>query len=63
MSDWKPERSFGVLFDNKTKEEGDKKPDLTETINIDGNIRKIAMWYKEARTGAKYYSIKLEDEE
>lgn len=53
----------GVLFDNKYKEEGDRKPDYTGNINVEGKEYKIKSWKNVSRNGNPYISIQLEDPE
>ena len=50
----------GVLFDNKYKEEGDRKPDYTGNINVEGKEYKIKSWKNVSRNGNPYISIQLE---
>jgi len=59
--DWTPEENFGVLFDNKDKQEGDKKPDMKGKINIKGEILDIAFWEKTSKKGSTFYSIKVSE--
>lgn len=48
----------GALF--KAKERAtDKHPEYTGTINIDGREYWLAGWVNEAKSGQKYFSLKV----
>lgn len=54
----------GVLFRNKKKTEGDKRPDYTGRIVVAGVGYWLSAWIKEARdTGQKYMSLSVEEHE
>lgn len=51
----------GVLFRNKNKTEGDKRPEYTGSCEIDRVEYKIAAWVKTSKkTGEKFFSFKFE---
>lgn len=49
----------GVLFRNKDKEEGDKKPDYTGSATIEGVDYFMDAWINTADSGRKYMSVKF----
>ncbi|MFA7176135.1 MAG: hypothetical protein WC114_02710 [Smithellaceae bacterium] len=54
----------GVLFRNKKKEEGDKKPEYTGSCEIAGVEYWISAWVKtSSKTGEKFFSFKFEPKE
>jgi|TARA_R110000803_G_scaffold9824_4_gene30628 uncharacterized protein (DUF736 family) len=48
----------GSLFTNSKKEK-DSQPDYTGTINIDGTLYQISAWNNEAKSGKKYFGLKV----
>ena len=53
----------GVLFHNNYKEEGDRKPDFTGNLNVEGKEYKIKSWKNVSRNGNDYLSLQIEDPE
>lgn len=51
----------GVLFANRSYTEGSKQPRLRGTINVEGKQFEIAAWFRQAASGTKYYSLKVEE--
>ena len=48
----------GSLFTNSKKDK-DTQPDYTGTINIDGTVYQISAWNNEAKSGKKYFGLKV----
>jgi uncharacterized protein (DUF736 family) len=53
----------GTLGKNKKKEPGDKKPDYTGQINIDGVGHWLSGWIRKSQDGESFLSIKAEPKE
>lgn len=51
----------GVLFRDKDKPEGSKKPDYTGKLNVAGKDFRIAGWIKESKSGMKFLSISISE--
>jgi len=51
----------GPFFPNKYKQEGDKKPDYTCNIMVDGETKRLAGWKSETKRGMPYISLKYSD--
>ncbi len=51
----------GVLFRNNEKGEGDKKPDYTGKLNVNGKDFRLAGWIRESKTGTKFLSIAISE--
>lgn len=49
----------GVLFKNSRKEEGDKKPEYTGSLNVDGVEFFLDAWLKTSQNGAKFMSVSV----
>lgn len=49
----------GVLFKNNRKEEGDKKPEYTGSLNVDGVEHFLDAWIKTSQNGAKFMSVSI----
>lgn len=49
----------GVLFKNKRKEEGDKKPEYTGSLNVDGVDYFLDAWLKTSQAGEKFMSVSV----
>lgn len=49
----------GVLFKNNRKEEGDKKPEYTGSLNVDGVEFFLDAWLKTSQNGAKFMSVSV----
>lgn len=49
----------GVLFINDKKTEGDKKPDRTGSLNVDGVEYFLDAWLKVGKSGAKFMSVSV----
>jgi hypothetical protein len=49
----------GSLFTNSKKNK-DTQPDYTGTINIDGTLYQISAWKNEAKSGKKYFGLKVQ---
>lgn len=43
-----------ILFRNTNKQEGSKQPDYIGSINIEGQLRDLAMWAKKSEKGVTY---------
>ena len=50
----------GAMFPNQYKKSGDNKPDLTGNIKINGEVIKIAGWYKEGKNG-QFLSVSVDN--
>lgn len=50
----------GLIFpnDNATS---DKAPDFTGAINVDGEQKQIALWWKEFEKGGEGFSVKISE--
>ena len=53
----------GALFPNKYKEDGDKRPDHTGNLNVDGKEFKIAAWQSTSKAGNDYLSVRITEPE
>jgi len=49
----------GVLFKNDRKTEGDKKPEYTGSLNVDGVEFFLDAWLKVGKSGAKFFSVSV----
>lgn len=49
----------GVLFVNDKKEPGDKKPDRTGSLNVDGVEYFIDGWIRKSQAGATFLSLSV----
>lgn len=49
----------GVLFINDKKEDGDKKPDRTGSLNVDGVEYFLDGWIKKSESGKTFMSISV----
>ena len=49
----------GVLFKNNRKEEGDKKPEYTGSLNVGGVEYFLDAWLKTSQNGAKFMSVSV----
>ena len=49
----------GVLFKNDRKAEGDKKPEYTGSLNVDGVDFFLDAWLKVGKSGAKFMSVSV----
>lgn len=49
----------GVLFRNERKVEGDKKPEYTGSLNVDGVEFFLDAWLKVGKSGAKFMSVSV----
>lgn len=49
----------GVLFKNDRKEAGDKKPEYTGSLNVDGVEFYLDAWLKVGKSGAKFMSVSV----
>lgn len=49
----------GVLFKNDRKVEGDKKPEYTGSLNVDGVEFFLDAWLKIGKSGAKFMSVSV----
>ena len=49
----------GVLFKNDSKEAGDKKPEYTGSLNVDGVEFFLDAWLKVGKSGAKFMSVSV----
>jgi uncharacterized protein (DUF736 family) len=58
MSDY-DNTNRGAMFPNKYKEDGDKRPDHTGNLNVDGKEFKIAAWQSTSKAGNSYLSVTI----
>jgi len=49
----------GVLFMNDKKEQGDKKPDRTGSLNVDGVEYFLDGWIKKSESGKMFMSLSV----
>lgn len=49
----------GVLFVNNKKEDGDKKPDRTGSLNVDGVEYFLDGWLKKSESGTTFMSVSV----
>ena len=49
----------GVLFVNDKKEDGDKKPDRTGSLNVDGVEYFLDGWIKKLESGKTFMSVSV----
>ena len=49
----------GVLFVNEKKEDGDKKPDRTGSLNVDGVEYFLDGWIKKSESGKTFMSVSV----
>ena len=62
MSDY-DNTNRGAMFPNKYKEDGDKRPDHTGNLNVDGKEFKIAAWQSTSKAGNDYLSVRINEPE
>ena len=62
MSDY-DNTNKGAMFPNRYKEDGDKRPDHTGNLDVDGKEYKIAAWQSTSKAGNSYLSIRLTEPE
>tara|TARA_R100000742_G_C4253752_1_gene71841 strand:- start:667 stop:894 length:228 start_codon:yes stop_codon:yes gene_type:complete len=62
MSDY-DNTNRGAMFPNKYKEDGDKRPDHTGNLNVDGKEFKIAAWQSTSKAGNDYLSVTITEPE
>ena len=62
MSDY-DNTNKGAMFPNRYKEDGDKRPDHTGNLDVDGKEYKIAAWQSTSKNGNSYLSIRLTEPE
>ena len=62
MSDY-DNTNRGAMFPNKYKEDGDKRPDHTGNLNVDGKEFKIAAWQSTSKAGNNYLSVRITEPE
>lgn len=48
----------GALFRNDRKREGDKLPEYTGSLNVNGQEYRLSAWLKDGRSG-KFFSISV----
>lgn len=51
----------GVLFRNEDKGDGDKRPDYTGKLNVEGEDYRLAAWVRESKAGTKFLSVKISE--
>ena len=56
-----PEVNKFVMFKNYEKKKKIKHPDYVGIININGEIKELAMWTLKSRNGHIFYSGELQD--
>ena len=49
----------GALFKNDKKEPGDKKPDYTGSLNVDGVERYLDGWIRKSQAGNTFLSVSV----
>jgi uncharacterized protein (DUF736 family) len=47
----------GVLFPNRYKEDGDKRPNYTGTVNVNGEEFRLAAWDRTSKNNNAYLSV------
>jgi len=62
MSDY-DNTNTGAMFPNTYKEDGDKRPDHTGNLNVDGKEFKIAAWQSTSKAGNDYLSVRINEPE
>jgi len=62
MSDY-DNTNRGAMFPNRYKEDGDKRPDHTGNLNVDGKEFKIAAWQSTSKAGNDYLSVRITEPE
>ena len=62
MSDY-DNTNKGAMFPNRYKEDGDKRPDHTGNLDVDGKEFKIAAWQSTSKAGNDYLSVRLTEPE
>ena len=60
MSDYENEMR-GVLFPNKYKVEGDKRPDISGTVIVEGKEWALAAWSNTSKNGNDYLSVSVSE--
>jgi len=62
---YEPKDMTGRIYDNKASKTNEKQPDFTGTINVHGELIRVAAWYyppsETSRTGT--YGIQLTNKE
>jgi uncharacterized protein (DUF736 family) len=61
MSEKYDNTNSGVLFKNDEKAEGDKKPNYTGKLNVQGKDWRLAAWVRESKAGTKFLSLSLSE--
>ena len=61
MSEKYDNTNSGVLFKNDEKAEGDKKPNYTGKLNVQGKDWRLAAWVRESKSGTKFLSLSLSE--
>ena len=51
----------GVLFPNKYKEDGDKKPNYTGSVDVQGEQWRLAAWENTSKNGVKSISLAVSE--
>jgi|3_EtaG_2_1085321.scaffolds.fasta_scaffold09713_4 uncharacterized protein (DUF736 family) len=51
----------GTVFPNDYKEKGDKKPDFTGKMNVNGEILEVGIWNSTTTDGKDYLFIKASE--
>ena len=62
MSDY-DNTNRGAMFPNRYKEDGDKRPDHTGNLDVDGKEYKIAAWQSTSKAGNDYLSVRITEPE
>ena len=62
MSDY-DNTNKGAMFPNRYKEDGDKRPDHTGNLDVDGKEYKIAAWQSTSKAGNDYLSVRITEPE
>jgi len=62
MSDY-DNTNRGVLFKNKRKEQGDKKPEYTGSLNVNGTEFFLDAWLKTSQSGEKFMSVSVKQKD
>jgi len=52
----------GTLFKAKEKK-GERSPDYTGTINVNGVEMRLSAWLKESKAGTKYFSLAVSEKD
>ena len=63
MSQQYDNTNSGALFRNAKKNDGDKRPDYTGSLNVGGKDFWISAWLKTSRNGERFMSLAVQPKE